>query len=59
MPGPLYRDPWAQREAWRRHPIFSKRTQFKAMFPGLGWATAAFVAYVVYDDFIKPKSAHH
>lgn len=42
MPG-KYRDPWAAREAWRRHPIFSMRFYARNMFPGLGWATGAFV----------------
>jgi hypothetical protein len=25
-------------------------------FPGLGYATMAFVAYVIYDDYLRPKS---
>jgi len=29
MPGPLYRDPWAAREAWRKSPIFSNRAMFR------------------------------
>lgn len=29
MPGPLYRDPWAKREAWRKSPIFSNKAMFR------------------------------
>ncbi|KAL1934633.1 hypothetical protein VTP01DRAFT_6815, partial [Rhizomucor pusillus] len=31
---PVYHDPWARREAWRKHPIFSKGANFRTMFPG-------------------------
>lgn len=34
MPGPLFRDPWGPREAWRKSPIFSN----KAMFRCVSWA---------------------
>ncbi|KAI6131673.1 NADH dehydrogenase 1 beta subcomplex subunit 3 [Pisolithus croceorrhizus] len=47
---PLFRDPWAKREAWRRHPVFSNRAMFSNMFPGLGIAVVAFTAYVVVDN---------
>ncbi|KAJ1665740.1 hypothetical protein EV178_002875 [Coemansia sp. RSA 1646] len=36
------KDPWARREAWRKHPAFSKMNQLKGMFPGLGIATGLF-----------------
>lgn len=31
------------------------------MFPGLGTAIVAFTAYVIYDDYLRPKKAdsHH
>ncbi|AAW45381.1 hypothetical protein J008_04936 [Cryptococcus neoformans] len=58
MPGPLYRDPWAAREAWRKSPIFSNKAMFRSMFPGLGTAIVAFTAYVIYDDFFAAKSSH-
>ncbi|KAI6021449.1 hypothetical protein PISMIDRAFT_165588 [Pisolithus microcarpus 441] len=48
---PLFRDPWAKREAWRKHPVFSNRAMFSSMFPGLGIAVVAFTAYVVVDSF--------
>lgn len=48
--GPLYRDPWARREAWRRSPIFSNRAMFKNIFPGFGIAVVAFTAYVIADN---------
>ena len=58
----LYRDPWAKREAWRKHPLFSTRFYMRNMFPGLGLGTSAFVLYLVYDKFrgdqLK-KAAHH
>ncbi|WWD19626.1 hypothetical protein CI109_104088 [Kwoniella shandongensis] len=59
MPGPLYRDPWAAREAWRKSPIFSNRAMFRNMFPGLGTAIVAFTAYVIYDDYFASKSTSH
>ncbi|KAI6033161.1 NADH dehydrogenase 1 beta subcomplex subunit 3 [Pisolithus orientalis] len=48
---PLFRDPWAKREAWRKHPVFSNRAMFSSLFPGLGIAVVAFTAYVVADTF--------
>ncbi|KAG0151162.1 hypothetical protein CROQUDRAFT_651362 [Cronartium quercuum f. sp. fusiforme G11] len=52
----MYRDPWQQREAWRRHPIFSRREQFKNLFPGFGIALVAFSGYVVWDKLSSPDS---
>ncbi|KAI8981729.1 NADH dehydrogenase 1 beta subcomplex subunit 3 [Mycotypha africana] len=56
---PIYHDPWAKREAWRKHPIFSKTSNFRAMFPGLGIATVAFAAYCTYEHFFMDKKSHH
>lgn len=47
---PLFRDPWAKREAWRKSPIFSNRVMFRNLFPGFGIAVAAFTAYVIADN---------
>jgi NADH dehydrogenase (ubiquinone) 1 beta subcomplex subunit 3 len=47
---PLFRDSWAKREAWRKHPVFSNRSMFRNMFPGFGIAVVAFTAYVMMDD---------
>ncbi|KAF4563330.1 hypothetical protein EYR36_003772 [Pleurotus pulmonarius] len=47
---PLFRDPWAKREAWRKHPVFSNRAMFANLFPGFGIAVVAFTAYVVADN---------
>ncbi|KAI9634092.1 NADH-ubiquinone oxidoreductase B12 subunit family-domain-containing protein [Dioszegia hungarica] len=58
MPGPLYRDPWGAREAWRKSPIFSNRAMFRNILPGFGTAVIAFSAYVIYDELIAKKSAH-
>ena len=58
----LYRDPWAKREAWRKHPVFSKAAMFKNLFPGFGIAVAAFTVYVVVDNMFlkaKAKQSHH
>ncbi|ORZ02850.1 NADH-ubiquinone oxidoreductase B12 subunit family-domain-containing protein [Syncephalastrum racemosum] len=56
---PTYHDPWARREAWRKHPIFSKTANFRAMFPGLGIASVAFVAYCGFEHFFLKDSKHH
>jgi len=66
---PLFRDPWARREAWRKHPIFSNRTMFSSIFPGFGIAAVAFTAYVIVDNLYlsavphsnehKDHSSHH
>jgi NADH dehydrogenase (ubiquinone) 1 beta subcomplex subunit 3 len=48
---PLFRDPWAKREAWRKHPVFSNRAMFSGFLPGFGIAVVAFTAYVVADNF--------
>lgn len=58
----LYRDPWAKREAWRKHPVFSNQAMFRNLFPGFGIAVAAFTVYVVVDNmFLKAeaKQKHH
>ncbi|KAI9032702.1 NADH-ubiquinone oxidoreductase B12 subunit family-domain-containing protein [Phycomyces blakesleeanus] len=56
---PVYHDPWAKREAWRKHPIFSKTAGLRTLFPGLGIATVAFAAYCGYEAvFLKDKKHH-
>ncbi|KAJ1735404.1 hypothetical protein LPJ61_000568 [Coemansia biformis] len=52
------KDPWARREAWRNHPSFSKMSQLRGMFPGLGIATGLFAVYLVYDHFSGHKAKH-
>ncbi|KIK01399.1 hypothetical protein K443DRAFT_132296 [Laccaria amethystina LaAM-08-1] len=47
---PLFRDPWAKREAWRKSPVFSNRVMFRSLFPGFGIAVVAFTAYVIADN---------
>lgn len=54
----LYRDPWAKREAWRKHPIFSNMNQLRQLFPGFGIAVVAFTAYVAWDNWKAPKKEH-
>ncbi|KAK9899122.1 hypothetical protein P389DRAFT_141237, partial [Cystobasidium minutum MCA 4210] len=49
-------DPWAKREAWRKHPIFSNRAMFSNLFPGFGIALVAFTAYVVVDQLVHPSN---
>ncbi len=56
---PLYRDPWAKREAWRRHPVFSKVSMFKNVFPGFGIAVVAFTAYVIADNVYQKGKPEH
>lgn len=54
----LYRDPWAKREAWRKHPIFSQRFYFRHMFPGLTLGVSAFLVYCAWEKFGKKPSSH-
>ncbi|KIM75519.1 hypothetical protein PILCRDRAFT_78795 [Piloderma croceum F 1598] len=59
---PLFRDPWARREAWRKHPVFSNRAMFSGLFPGFGIAVVAFTTYVVADKLYlnaKIEEAKH
>ncbi|TFK75394.1 NADH-ubiquinone oxidoreductase B12 subunit [Pluteus cervinus] len=60
---PLFRDPWAKREAWRKSPVFSNRVMFRNLFPGFGIGLAAFTVYVVADNVLfsakKSASEHH
>jgi len=59
---PLFRDPWAKREAWRKHPVFANRTMFRGLLPGFGTAVVAFTAYVVLDNVYlsaNKKDSHH
>ncbi|GAW05205.1 nadh-ubiquinone oxidoreductase b12 [Lentinula edodes] len=41
---PLYRDPWAKLDAWRKSPVFQKTTVLRNLFPGFGIAVVAFTA---------------
>lgn len=52
----IYRDPWAKREAWRRHPVFSRRQQLKNFFPGFGIALVAFSGYVAWEKLSSSDS---
>lgn len=54
----LFRDPWAKREAWRKHPIFSTRYYVRHMFPGFTLGVSAFVAYLAWEKFGQNKGAH-
>jgi len=59
---PLFRDPWAKREAWRKSPVFSNRIMFRNLFPGFGIAVVAFTVYVIADNiYLKARSldSHH
>ncbi|PVH20945.1 hypothetical protein CXQ85_004461 [Candidozyma haemuli] len=57
---PMSSNPWAKRDAWRYEGQFSRINRFKSAFPGLGIATVAFSAYLVYDKLIKkPEAGHH
>ena len=58
---PMFRDPWAKREAWRKHPIFNQRAMLSKMFPGFGVAVVAFTTYVIIDNMFlqaAPQSHH-
>ncbi|KAG1872507.1 NADH dehydrogenase 1 beta subcomplex subunit 3 [Suillus subalutaceus] len=48
---PLFRDPWAKREAWRKSPVFTNHAMISSVFPGLGITLVAFTAYVIVDNF--------
>ena len=60
---PLFRDPWAKREAWRKHPVFSNRAMFSSLLPGFGTAVVAFTVYVIVDNVYlskrKPQESGH
>jgi len=45
-------------EAWRYTGPFTRWNRFKGAFPGLGIATVAFTAYVVYEQLFL-KDDHH
>ncbi|KAJ7287490.1 NADH dehydrogenase 1 beta subcomplex subunit 3 [Mycena rebaudengoi] len=63
MPYPPFRDPWAKRDAWRKHPVFSNRAMFANFFPGFGIAVVAFTVYVAADNLYLSKrrveTPHH
>lgn len=52
----LYRDPWAAREAWRKHPVFSNKFMFRNFLPGFALGAAAFGAYVAVDSLFHPSN---
>ena len=53
---PLYRDPWARSEAWRKPPIFSNRYLFRSFLPGFGLGAAAFGIYFAVDTLTHPSN---
>ncbi|KAF8910342.1 NADH dehydrogenase 1 beta subcomplex subunit 3 [Mucidula mucida] len=60
---PMFRDPWAKLDAWRTHPLFSKTTMLRNLFPGFGIAVVAFTGYVIAENvYLKGKKveeSHH
>ncbi|SAM81814.1 uncharacterized protein UDID_03034 [Ustilago sp. UG-2017a] len=50
----LYRDPWAKREAWRKHRVFSHRFFARNIFPGFGIGLGAFAVYLAVDTLTHP-----
>ncbi|CAG8549993.1 6432_t:CDS:2 [Ambispora gerdemannii] len=46
LPTKKYHDPWARREAWRHHEMFSPRYQLMRLIPGFTWGVAAFIVYL-------------
>lgn len=54
----ILKDPWYRREAWRWNPYFSPINVFRKSFPGLGIASLAFSAYLVYDLFIATTDSN-
>ncbi|PSR73199.1 hypothetical protein PHLCEN_2v10920 [Hermanssonia centrifuga] len=61
LPNPqLFRDPWAKREAWRKHPVFQRSAMVSKMFPGFGVAVVAFTTYVIAEKLLmSPEPSHH
>ncbi|OBZ70942.1 hypothetical protein A0H81_09214 [Grifola frondosa] len=59
-PPPIYRDPWAKKEAWRKHPVFARGAMLSKMFPGFGIAVVAFTTYVIAENILaKEKKPSH
>jgi NADH dehydrogenase (ubiquinone) 1 beta subcomplex subunit 3 len=54
----LFRDPWAKRDAWRKHAVFQRTAMLRSAFPGFGIGLAAFTAYVVYDNIVGATKKH-
>ncbi|PWN90221.1 hypothetical protein FA10DRAFT_266707 [Acaromyces ingoldii] len=52
----LYRDPWARREAWRKHPVFSHRFMVRNFIPGFAFGVAAFSVYLAVDALTHPSN---
>lgn len=44
---PPLHNPWAERDAFAYHPFFSFRNQIRYAFPGLKYATIAFIIYCI------------
>ena len=60
-PPPLYRDPWAKADAWRKLPVFQLRNTVPKALPGFGTAIVAFTCYVIADNFLfkSEEKQHH
>ncbi|KNZ56539.1 hypothetical protein VP01_237g6 [Puccinia sorghi] len=46
----------ATNQTTTKHPVFSRRTQVRNMFPGFGIALIAFSGYVAWDNLSSPNS---
>lgn len=47
-------------ETWRYTGPFTRFNRFRGALPGLGTASVAFAAYLVYEQlFLKDEHAHH
>ncbi len=46
-----WKSPWADRDIWRYHPMFSKRSRIMRLAPGLSIGIILFGFYYVYDEW--------
>lgn len=51
-----YRDPWAKRDMWRKHPVFTNAFYIRHAWPGFLWGIGAFAVYVGFDKLIQPDN---
>lgn len=45
------KDPWARRDDWRYHEMFSAKNRLKRAFPGLAYGAFFLTLYITYDQW--------
>ncbi len=48
---PEWKSRWHNRDLWRLHPLFSRKSRLSSLFPGIGIGAVLFAAISAYEHF--------